>query len=84
MRTSSSAALPALPPAGRADTMLPADDLAAHLGSARLFRDACISELQLSDRLSQWTEWVDGVLSRRFATSVLLVGGAAALIALLA
>ncbi len=62
----------------------PAADLVLHHGSARLFRDACTNEMDFSDRFSQWTEWLDQMLARRFATSVILVGGFAALIALVA
>ena len=51
--------------------------------SARGFHDSCQSELALVERLSQWTEWLDRVLARRFATSVLVVGGLAGFIALL-
>ena len=80
MRNPSSIALTAtVPPAGLPSW--PAVDLALHHGSARLFRDACVNEMDLGDRFSQWTEWLDGVLARRFATSVVLVGSIAALIA---
>ena len=51
--------------------------------SARGFHDSCQSELALVERLSQWTEWLDRVLARRFATSVLVVGGLAGFIATL-
>jgi hypothetical protein len=57
-------------------------DLSAHWHSARVFHDSCVSEMDLADRLSQWTEWVDSLLARRFATSLLLVGLVAGLIAL--
>jgi hypothetical protein len=57
-------------------------DLSAHWRSARVFHDSCVSEMDLVDRLSQWTEWVDSLLARRFATSLLLVGLVAGLIAL--
>jgi len=62
----------------------PAADLAAHQGSARRFHDSCINEMDLGERLSQWTEWADRLLARRFATSLVLVGSLAAVIALLA
>ena len=62
----------------------PAVDLAAHDGSARLFNDLCISETGLGERLSQWTEWLDLFLARRLATSLVLVGSIAGLIALAA
>ncbi len=55
----------------------------AVLTSARGFHDSCQSELVLVERLSQWTEWLDRVLARRFATSVLVVGGLAGFIAML-
>ena len=40
--------------------------------------------MDFGDRFSQWTEWLDRLLARRFATSVVLVGSFAALIALAA
>jgi len=43
-----------------------------------------MNEMDFGDRFSQWTEWLDQVLARRFATSVVLVGSIAALIALVA
>jgi hypothetical protein len=57
-------------------------DLTAHRRSAQVFHDSCVSEMDLGDHLSQWTEWVDSLLARRFATSLLLVGTVAGLIAL--
>ena len=84
MRTpSSSIALTASPAVNRLLSW-PAVDLAAHHGSARSFHDSCISEMDFGDRFSQWTEWLDRLLARRFATSVVLVGSVAALIALAA
>ena len=62
----------------------PATHLSTHQGSARIFHESCLGEMELRDHLSQWTEWVDGLLARRFATTLLLVGGLAALIAFFA
>lgn len=61
---------------------LPVADMTAHQGSAQVFHESCLGEMDLRDHLSQWTEWVDGLLARRFATTLLLVGSLAALIAL--
>ena len=52
--------------------------------SARDFHDSCRDELLLVERVSLWAEWVDSLLARRFATSLVLVGGVAGLIALAA
>lgn len=76
--------MPANPSLPGADA-LPAPslvDLSAHRRSAQVFHDSCVSEMDLVDRVSQWTEWVDSLLARRFATSLLLVGMLAVLIAL--
>jgi hypothetical protein len=86
MRTTSSIAAPSLPTpfSGGGLPVWPSIDLAAHHGSARLFHASCLDEMGLGDRLSQWTEWLDRVLARRFATSVVVVGSLAGLIALAA
>ena len=55
----------------------------APLPSTRGFYDSCQSEMAFGERLSQWTEWLDRVLARRFATSVLVVGGLAGFIAMI-
>ena len=63
---------------------MPVADLSAHQGSAQVFHESCLGEMDLRDHLSQRTEWVDGLLARRFATTLLVVvGSVAALIALL-
>ena len=63
---------------------LPVADMTAHQGSAQVFHESCLGEMDMRDHLSQWTEWLDGLLARRFATTLLLVGSVAALVALVA
>jgi hypothetical protein len=60
------------------------ESLEAHFGSAREFQASVRSQYEVMGRLSQWVEWVDVMLTRRFATSVMLVGTIALLIALMA
>ena len=60
------------------------ESLDAHFGSAREFQASVRSQYDVMGRLSQWIEWLDYMLARRFATSVMLVGTIALLIALLA
>ena len=67
-----------------ASLRMPVTDLSAHQASAQVFHESCLAEMDLRDHLSQRTEWVDGLLARRFATTLLVVvGSVAALIALL-
>ena len=66
-----------------ASLRMPVTDLSAHQGSAQVFHESCLGEMDLRDHLSQWTEWVDSLLARRFATTLLLVGSLAGVIALL-
>lgn len=80
MRTLTAAHRPlAAAPAG-----VPAWFLDDHHRSLREFSDTCHGELALPDRLSMWTEWLDRLLARRFATSIALVGGFAGLVLLVA
>ncbi len=75
----------ASPPTSLNPTLgLPVADMTAHQGSAQLFHESCLGEMDLHDHLSQWTEWLDSLLARRFATTLLLVGSVAAIVALVA
>lgn len=61
--------------------------LDAHLFSSNEFHTRLKNEQALSGRLwslMHWMEWFDVMLARRFATSVLLVGAVALLVALIA
>lgn len=58
--------------------------LEAHFGSAHEFQASVRRQYVMMGRVSQWVEWIDVMLARRFATSVMLVGTIALLIALIA
>jgi hypothetical protein len=60
------------------------DFLDAHFGSAREFHASVRKQYEVGSRLAQWIESLGEMLAPRFATSVVLVGTLALLIALIA
>jgi hypothetical protein len=71
-------------PLTRPGDRLALDALDAHLGSALEFHAHLRRETALTQRVAQWMEWFDILLAPRFATSVMLVGAIALVIALFA
>jgi hypothetical protein len=57
--------------------------LQAHALSAHSFHAACREQYRWRGRAMGWMEWLDNLLARRFATTLVLVGVPAIAIALL-